>query len=79
MEWCKEMNIDKLMHGATCLKCGKPKIIRPDGGLFCSECQRKAEEQFGNKIRPDVAKKGKVELQWDAQTEQDDDTLIYED
>ena len=56
----------KQLSGAFCLKCGKSKIIRPDNGLFCSECEKKASEQFATKIRPDIGKKGKIEIQWES-------------
>ena len=77
------MNIDKFLGGSTCAKCGAPKIGRPDGGILCGECERKATEEFATKIRPDLGKKGKVELQWkprtDAPEEDDGSPLIYED
>ena len=57
------MKLDKYLGGITCAKCGKPKIVRPDGGLLCSDCERKALEQFA-KMRPDLAKKGKLKIVW---------------
>jgi len=59
----------KALAGLYCAKCGKPKIIRMDNGLFCSECERKANEQFA-KIRPDLDKKGKIEINWQSVDEE---------
>jgi hypothetical protein len=54
----------KALAGNLCAMCGTPKMIRPDNGLLCSECERKSNEQFATKIRPDMAKKGKIEIKW---------------
>jgi len=57
------MGVQSRLNGVVCAKCGKPKIVRPDGGLLCSDCERKALEQFA-KMRPDLAKKGKLKIVW---------------
>jgi len=43
----------------TCAKCGREKLVSPDKGLFCSECERKMSEQFA-RMRPDKSKKLKI-------------------
>jgi uncharacterized Zn finger protein (UPF0148 family) len=58
------------LGGEFCGKCGAPKMIRPDAGILCADCEKKALQQF-EKIRPDIAKKGKLELRWQPKREKD--------
>ena len=53
--------------GAVCLKCGRPKIIRPDGLPFCSECERKMTREVAERILPKLGGRGKVVLKSEVQ------------
>ncbi len=55
-----------VFSSTKCAKCGKDTLIRPDKLPFCLECEDKMCEEFAEKIRPDIGKKGKVILRSDA-------------
>ena len=51
-----------IFQRGKCPVCGGYVLDRPDNLPFCSECERKMTQQYAEKIRPDKAKAGKVEL-----------------
>jgi len=46
----------------VCARCGGLVLDRPDNLPLCSECERKMTQEFTEKIRPDLAKKGPIKL-----------------
>lgn len=52
-----------------CAKCGSFKLERPDNVPFCSDCERKLTQFYAERVRPDMAKKGKITLKSEAVTQ----------